>query len=124
MHDARENARKCQDEGASTKDRLSKFVKLSARNLVKAGTNRLGKDAFDLVKEYRVERPRVEKERPDAVHSELQAVLDAASEFIATQNPDNDWTVANFKTALKSLRRDETEKIPKKKNDLVQLCKL
>ena len=97
-------------------------MKLSTSNLVKSGTHRLGKDALDIVKERRVERLRVEQERVDATRSELQAVLDAASDFMVTQNPENAWTTANYKTVLKSLRSSKAEKIPKKKNDLVQSC--
>ena len=48
------------------KDRLLTFSKLSVGNLVKAGTNRLGEDVLDLMKESRVERLRVEQERTDA----------------------------------------------------------
>ena len=43
---------------------------------------------------------------------------------MATQNMENDWTAPNYKTVLKFLRRDKTEKIPKNKNDLIQSCEL
>ena len=41
-----------------------------------------------------------------------------------TQKLENSWTAPNYKTVLKSLRRDKTEKIPKKKNDLIQTHEL
>ena len=97
-------------------------MKLSARNLVKAGTSRLGKDALDLMKHRRVERLQTEQERANVAHLECQAVLGAASELMATKKPENAWTTANYETVLKSLRRAKTEKIPKKKSDLVQSC--
>ena len=50
----------------------------------------------------------------------MTGVLDAASELMATQKPENSWTAANYKTILKPLRRAKTEKIPKKKSDIVQ----
>ena len=72
------------------------------------------------MKERRVERLIVEQERADAARSEWQAVLDAASECMSTQNLEYIWTVHNYKTFLKSLRHDKTEKITKKEKDLIQ----
>ena len=76
------------------------------------------------MKERRVERLRVEQGRADASRLKWQAVLDSASEFMATQKLENTSTAPNYKTVMNSLRRDKTEKIPKKKNDLIQLCEL
>ena len=41
--------RKRQEEGPSIKCRLSKFATLMTGNLVKARTNRLGKDTLELM---------------------------------------------------------------------------
>ena len=48
--------KKRQEDGSNVRDRLSKFSKLSAGNRVKAGANRIGKDAFKLMKERRLEK--------------------------------------------------------------------
>ena len=43
-------------KGTSIKDRLSKYLKLSAGNHVKDGANRVGKDACDLMKDRRLKK--------------------------------------------------------------------
>ena len=83
-------------------------MKLNTGILVTVGANRIGRDVFDLMKESRVERLRAVQEGTNEIRSEWQAVLDASSEFMATQKPENSWTAPNYETVLKSLRRRET----------------
>ena len=43
-------------EGCNIKEYLTKFSKFSARNHIKVDTNRLGKDALDLIKKRRIKK--------------------------------------------------------------------
>ena len=123
QHDDLNHARekKWQKEDASIKDRLSKFAKLTSRNLVKAGNNRLDNDTLCLMMEHWVEKKRLDQERIESFHPEWQSVLTNGSELMSTQKLENAWTEENYKTVLKSLRRNKSEKFPIRKNDLVQL---
>ena len=58
---------KRKNEGLSTKERISKLQRFNAGNLVKAGTNRLGKDVHKLMVERRMEKERLEKMKLDAL---------------------------------------------------------
>ena len=55
-HEVRERMKNRQEDGSNTKDRLSKFAKLSASNHVKAGTNSMVKGTFELMKERCLEK--------------------------------------------------------------------
>ena len=71
------------------KDRLSKFLIISARNLVKASINCLEKDIVDLMKERRLEKERLEKEKLDVIRDEWKKVLLAYSEFHKMKKPQS-----------------------------------
>ena len=121
MHQARENITKRKHDGNSIKERLSKFSKLSAGNLVKAGANRLGKDTIDLMIERRMEKERAEKDKLDAIRSEWKKVLLAYSEFHEKNKPQHLWNVKDHEVVLKALKQNRSEKTPKRKQDLVDL---
>ena len=81
LYQARENITKRKHDGNCIKERMSKFSKLSAGNLVKAGTNRLGKDIVDLMMERCIKKERLDKEKLDSIRLEWKKVLLVYSEF-------------------------------------------
>ena len=58
LYEARNRMLKRQNYGALIKEWLSKFQKITAGNIVKAGTNHLGKDVYALMVERRMEKVR------------------------------------------------------------------
>jgi len=70
LHNARECIMKCQNDSIIIKDRLAKLTKLSAGNLVKAGTNRLGKDIYQLMVERREKKERTNKQKLNLICKE------------------------------------------------------
>ena len=112
---------KRKNEGSSVKERLSKHQKPTAGNLVKAGTNRLGKDTLELMIERRHEKERVEHDKFTATRDEWKKTLFAYSEFKEVNKPEAMWAIKDHMTVLRELRVDKNEKIPKKKQDLVEL---
>ena len=123
-HNARERIMKRQNGGIAIKDRLAKLPKLSAGNFVKAGANRLGKDIFQLMVEQREEKERADKQKLDLIRDEWQKALTACVEFANLLKPELAWTVKDLEIALKALRRDKLEHMPKRKKDLMDLYQL
>ena len=119
---AREFIKKRQEEGSNVKECLSKFTKFTAGDYAKEGTNRLGKETLDLMRETMIERQNIEEEHLESIVQEWRKMLTNAFEFLQKQKEESKWTVNDYEVALKSLRRDNSEKTPKRKNELVELC--
>ena len=81
LHDARERIQKRKNYGSRIKDRIEKTPKLTAGDLVKAGTNRLGKEICQLKIERREEKGRIEKQKRDSIREEWQKVLGSYNDF-------------------------------------------
>ena len=94
---------------------------MTAGNHVKAGTNRLGKCSLELLIERHQEKEYQQQEKLDALHSEWAKMIHDTNEFTKENKPQVRWTVKECQITLKSLRRDKTEKIPKRKHNLIAL---
>ena len=71
------------------------------------------------MRERRIEKEHIEREKLNALRQEWTKILADASEFLSKNKPESHWTVPEHKVVLKSSCRDETEKIPAKKKDLI-----
>ena len=87
MHEARERIKKRKEDGTSIKDRLSKHGNISTGNHAKAGTNRLGKDTFELMKERSIKKEREMKDKLDEARRNWEKIVSDASTFLQTQKP-------------------------------------
>ena len=96
LHNARERMMKRQNDGVAIKDRLAKLPKLSAGNLVKAGTNRLGKDIHQLMVDRREEKERMKKQKLDLIREDWQKVLTAHVEFVNLSKPESTWIIKDL----------------------------
>ena len=72
----------------------------------------------------REEKERVNKQKLDLIREEWQKALTAHVEFTNLSKPESAWTAKDLEIVLKALRRDKTERMPKRKKDLVDLCQL
>ena len=68
------------------------------------------------------EKERAKEERLKMIFLEWTKVLADAAEFIRQEKPESQWTIKDHTTTMKSPLRDESEKTPKKKKDLVEFC--
>ena len=93
-----------------TKEQLAKHQKRSSGNLVKAGTNRLGRDVCELMVEHRAEKEWWEKDKMDNMRQELQIILSAHVDFYRIGKAVSAWTVKDHEIVLRVLRRDKEEK--------------
>ena len=121
MHKARERIRKRQEDGMTIAEQLSKCAKLPAGNIVKAGTNRLGKTILDLIIERLNMKERELQKKIETERQEWTKTLHKALEFLKTEKPKDELTVKEHEIVLQSLRRNKTEKIPTRKQDLIAL---
>ena len=121
-HQARERINKRKNTGTTIKERLSKFQKLSAGNIIKAGANRLRKDLVDIAIERRLEKERLQQDKLDALRSQWEQMLLAHSAFKEQNKNQSLWTAKDYEIALCALRQDEAEKIPKRKQQMMDLC--
>ena len=121
LQNARERVTKCQNNGVAIKDRLAKLPKLSAGNLVKAGTNRLDNNIYQLMVDRREEKECANKQKLDLIYEEWQKVLTARIEFVNLSEPESTRTTKDLEILLKALRRDKSECMLKKKKGLVNL---
>ena len=112
---------KRKNDGNGTEERLSEFSELSAGGLVKVGTNCLGKDVVDIMIERRAEKEVLEKENLESLRSDWQKVLNTSSEFEQTEKPISLWMAKDHDAVLKALKRGEWEKIPNRKQQMVDL---
>ena len=120
LHETRERASKHQKEGSDAKERLSEHARLSSGNHIKAGTNRVGECACELIIERRIEKEHQLQEKLDKSRADWEKILNDANEFLQQQKEKRLWTAKDYQIVLKHLRQSKDEKI-KKKNDLVLL---
>ena len=71
--------------------------------------------------ECRVEKERLEREKLNAIRSEWQKVLLACLEFKPENKAESLWMVKDCGLVLRTLEKDESENIPKRKQQLIDL---
>ena len=74
---------------------------------MKAGTNRMVKDTFELTKERHLKKEWELKEKMDEARRNWEKVLLDASAFFQEQKIVGKWTVKEHGPVLKSLRNDK-----------------
>ena len=82
LHEARECVSKNQKEGSDVKERLSKSDRLSSSNYVKAGNNRVGKRARELMVERRIEKEHQLQEKIDKHRDDWEKNVNDANGFL------------------------------------------
>ena len=91
---------------------------------MKAGSNRMGKDTFELMKKRRLEKEWQLKEKMYESRQNWVKSLSDASTFLQEQNPVDECTVKEHGIVLESLRKEKIKKNPKKNKDLEDLYAL
>ena len=121
LHEAREKIKIEQENGKNTIQRLKDAKKVTAGICYKSGTNRLGKQVFQVCREtvnkkIEMMKLKIMKEKKDYLEAKQ-----LADNLIATGKSIEKFTNADLKIILKSLKRKGDEAFPTRKNDMVQL---
>ena len=72
--------------------------------------------------ERRLEKERLEQAKLDDLRSKWEKVLVAHSAFKEQNKNQSLWTMKDYEIALRTLKQDKAEKIPKQKQQMMGLC--
>ena len=89
MYEARDRVRKCQEEGTTIAEWSNKCAKSSAGNIMKAGTNRLGKVIHWMI-ELRKMKEREQHKKINNERQEWAKAMHKESGFIKQRNQQKD----------------------------------
>ena len=121
LHEAREKIKIEQENGKNTIQRLKDAKKVTAGICYKSGTNRLGKQVFQVCRETVNKKIEMMKQKIMKEEKDYLEAKQLADNLIATGKSIEKFTNADLKIILKSLKRKGDEAFPTRKNDMVQL---
>ena len=121
LHEAREKIKIEQENDKNTIQRLKDAKKVTAGICYKSGTNRLGKQVFQVCREAVNKKIEMMKQKIMKEEKDYLEAKQLADNWIATGKSIEKFTNADLKIILKSLKRKGDEAFPTRKNDMVQL---
>ena len=86
MRVARQWIKKWKEEINNTKEHLVKCAKISSGDHAKAGTNRLGRDTLDLMRERKIEKELMKEECLKIIRLKRKKALADAAEILRQEN--------------------------------------
>ena len=118
MMTARERIKKSQDDGRLFAEKLAEARQVTAGQIFKAGSSRLGKTVFDIKQEsINREIARVKAQHEGNIQK-YAATKKKADNFLALKKPYSLWTISDFKVVLAPLKTRADGKMPLKKQEL------
>ena len=121
MSGVRERIKENMNTGVSVKDRLKTVKKLTAGQLFKAGSCRVGKTCFEIVKEKHREKLDMQKKIADKNKNKLKKLRDKADKVKESNKTIEQMNVSELTTMLRYYKRKEDGKLPTLKRKMQEL---
>ena len=120
LHKAQEKIRQQRCKGQSLKDRIKEGKKVTDGKLFLAGSCRLGKTVFDVVRESKEKHQQALKEKQNKAYDTYQKKVEKAEALKAQGKPNQSLTNDELKILLAPLKRRGDGAMPTKKEMLLQ----
>ena len=121
LQKARERIKKEQDDGKSVSEKLQKSSKITAGIMWKCGTNHVGKNVLDVMKQDQVKKNHAEKEKIQKAEKAYVKLKHESDALIATGKMMDQFNLKELTTIIKPYKRNGDKALPKKKEELVKL---
>ena len=121
LQKARERIKREQEDGKSVSEKLKKSTKITAGIIWKCGTNHLGKNILDVMKQDQVKKYQAEKEKIQKAESAYLKMKHESDALIATGKAISQFNLKELTTIIKPYKRNGDKALPKKKDDIIKL---
>ena len=118
---ARERIKREKEDGQSVSEKLKKSAKITAGTMWKCGTNHLGKNILDLMKEDQVKRMSEERNKVKKAEETYLKQMSESDKLIMSGKPLESMTIKALTTIVKPFKRNGDKALPKKKQELIEL---
>ena len=118
---ARERIKREREDGQSVSEKLKKSAKITAGVMWKCGTNHLGRNLLDLMKEDQVKKMSEEKNKLKKAESTYLKQMSASDKLIMSGKSLDSLSIKDLTLVVKPFKRNGDKALPKKKKELIEL---
>ena len=121
LQKARERIKREQEDGKSVSEKFKKSSKITAGIIWKCGTNHLGKNVLDVMKQDQVKKYQAEKEKIQKAENAYLKMKHESDALIATGKAISQFNLKELTTIIKPYKRNGDKALPKKKEQIIKL---